>query len=176
MDVSDDGKLVVDDDQGWTCPVCGQPNCGDAIGCINCDCPARASDAEIKRLRARRTALLTANKHDSALAEVPLRPASWIAFLIGLLIWIYPLAPSTAFLFDAGGAQTGIPTRSLAWSIWSYPLFHLGAVLGSRIALRLEAPAHVVRTLARLHFISITWLLLSLAWIELFCAGQLSCF
>ena len=175
MDVSNDGNLAVDDDQDWTCPVCGQPNCGDAIRCINCDSPARASDAEIKRLRARRTTLLMADKH-AALVEVPPRPASWIAFLIGLLIWVYPLAPSTAFLFDAGGAQTGIPTRSLAWSIWSYPLFHLSAVAGSRIALRLEAPAHVVRIWARLHFISIGWLLLSLAWIELVCAGKLSCF
>ena len=106
---------------------------------------------------------------------MPFRGASWLGFVIGLIIWTF-LFPFTAMMFDSPGSEKSIPTRSLAWALWSYPVFHLIAVLGSRLALWWRAPQWIVRILARLWLINMIWFVGSILWIALACGGQFRCF
>ncbi len=100
--------------------------------------------------------------------------ARWRGLFIGLFFWVY-LSFMSAFLFDSPQAAESVAANSLAWSIWTYPLVHLLAIVLSRLAAAKSRDARSVRRLARLWWVNIAWFAGSFAWIMLVCGGDLGC-
>jgi|LakMenEpi03Aug12_release.lakeMendotaPanAssembly.Ray.scaffolds.fasta_scaffold2691842_1 hypothetical protein len=94
--------------------------------------------------------------------------ATWKGCIIGGIVWVFFLLPFSVFMFDAPGSEESMLTYFLAASLWTYPLFHLAAVLGSKIAFAQGAPKLIVILLAKLPLLNVIWFLAGIVFIEIF--------
>ncbi len=94
-----------------------------------------------------------------------------VIFGLGILAWPFIFFMSI-FLFDAPGSENSLLTLSLAYSIWTYPLFYGAGLIGSIFLYLKQAPRLLTMGVAFLPMIGVLWFMVSWVLIDVINEGK----